>query len=330
MSAPGFRNLVITGVPFIVWLTLVIAGTARPSAAQTQKNYVVITVSTKDLSSAPIWLADRLGYFKKEGLEPRIVVMRSDLQIASLISGDADFAGSLSSVTKAAAVGIPVKIVVSFFNGGFFYLVTKPDITDIKMMRKKTIAISRYGSATDFDARAVLKHFSLEAGRDVTILPVGGGTNRLTSLVSGRVDGAILTEGENEHAEKAGMKALLSTGQFNKQPVGGLGTSIEKIRTNRDFLVKSLRAVYRALTVIKNDKNAIKDFFDKELAISAKQFDSAYESMLKVFLSEGEIPASDLVAPYEDARKAATKPPPVGLDDLVDWSLLRVARASAK
>jgi ABC-type nitrate/sulfonate/bicarbonate transport system substrate-binding protein len=123
----------------IIWLAVVIAWVARPSEAQTQKNHVVITVSTKDLSSAPVWLAERFGYFKKEGLESRIVVMRSDLQIASLISGDVDFAGSLSSVTKAAAVGIPVRIVMSFFNGSFFYLVTKPDITDIKMLRKKTI-----------------------------------------------------------------------------------------------------------------------------------------------------------------------------------------------
>jgi ABC-type nitrate/sulfonate/bicarbonate transport system substrate-binding protein len=330
MTIDSFRRHVIIIVPFFIWLALIIAGSPRPSAAQTDKNYVVITVSTKDLSSAPVWLAERFGYFKKEGLESRIVVMRSDLQIASLISGDADFAGSLSSVTKAAAVGIPVKIVMSFFNGSFFYLVTKPDITDIKMLRKKTIAISRYGSATDFDARETLKHFSLEAGRDVTLLTVGGGTNRLASLVSGRVDGAILTEGEKEQAEKAGMKALFSTGQFNRQPVGGLGTSIEKIRTNRDGLVRSLRAVYRALTVMKNDKNAIKGFFDKDLAISANQFDSAYESMLKVLLPDGEIAASDLVAPYEDARKAATKPPPVAVDELSDWSLLRGARASVK
>lgn len=330
MAADTFRKLMIVIVPFIGWILLVVAGTAVPSAAQTQKNHVVITVSTKDLSSSPVWLAERFGFFRKEGIESKIVVMRSDLQIASVISGDADFAGSLSSVTKAAAVGVPVKIVVSFFNGSFFYLVTKPEITDIKMLRKKTIAISRYGSATDFDVRATLKHFALEAGRDVTILPVGGGTNRLASLVSGRVDGAILTEGEKEHAEKAGMKALFSTGQFNKQPVGGLGTSIEKIRTHREGLLRSLRAVYRAMIVMKNDKNAIKDFFDKELAIGANQFDSAYDSMLKVMLPDGEIQASDLVAPYEDARKAATKPPPVGVDELADWSLLRAARASVK
>src|ERR1044071_2421802 len=99
MTIRDFQKLRIFVVFFL--LLLVLDLTARPSAAQAQKNYVVITVSTKDLSSAPVWLAERLGYFKKEGLDSRIVVMRSDLQIASLISGDADFAGSLSSVTKA-------------------------------------------------------------------------------------------------------------------------------------------------------------------------------------------------------------------------------------
>jgi hypothetical protein len=105
---------------------------------------------------------------------------------------------------------------------------------------------------------------------------------------------------------------------------------LEKIRTSREMLLRSLRAVYRALSVMKNDKNAIKEFFAKDLAISATQFESAYDSMMKVLLPDGEIPVSDLAAPYEDARKAATKPPPVGLDELVDWSLLRTARAGIK
>jgi ABC-type nitrate/sulfonate/bicarbonate transport system substrate-binding protein len=315
---------------FLTAVLLAIVGSQAPATAQAQRSEVVITVSTKDLSSGPVWLAQRLGFFKTEGLDPKIVVMRSDLQIASLISGDSDFAGSLSSVTKAAAVGIPVKIVISFFNGSFFYLVTRPEITDVKMLRKKTIAISRYGSATDFDAKATLKHFSLETPRDVTILPVGGGTNRLTSLVSGRVDGAILTEGEKEVAEKSGMKALLSTGQFNNQPVGGLGSSVEKIRGSRDILVRSLRAVYRGLTVLKTDKNRTRDFFARDLGISATQFESAYDSMLKVMLPDGEIAVNDLAAPYEDARKAATKTPAVALDDLVDWSLLRAARGNVR
>jgi len=312
---------------WLIFVFLIIV--ARSSSAQSLKP-MVFAVSTKDVSSSPVWIAGNLGYFKGEGIDARIVVMRSDLQVAGVISGDVDFAGSLSSVTKAAAVGIPVKIVVSFFNGGFFYLVTKPDITNIEGLKGKVVAISRYGSATDFDARATFRHFGLDPSRDVKIIPVGGGGNRLASLVSKRVDAAILTINEKLQAERAGMRTLVSTGQYNKQPVGGLGTSVQKIRSSRDGLVRALRAVYRTLVVMEKDRNAVKGFFEKELAINPEQFDDAYDAVMKVFLPNGEIDAKDLSEPYEDARKAATNPPPVSVNDLIDWSILREARSSVK
>ena len=71
MISDRVHRLVITVVSLVVWLALIIAGSARPSTAQTQRNDVVITVSTKDLSSAPVWLAQRFGFFKKEGIESK-------------------------------------------------------------------------------------------------------------------------------------------------------------------------------------------------------------------------------------------------------------------
>ena len=71
MISDRVHRLVITVVSLVVWLALIIAGSARPSVAQTQKNDVVITVSTKDLSSSPVWLAQRFGFFKKEGIESK-------------------------------------------------------------------------------------------------------------------------------------------------------------------------------------------------------------------------------------------------------------------
>lgn len=321
-----FRFRFFASAPLICALLIIVA---RSSGAQSLKP-VVFAVSTKDVSSSPVWIAEKLGYFKGEGIDGRIVIMRSDLQVTGVISGDVDFAGSLSSVTKAAAVGVPVKIVLSFFNGSFFYIVTKPDITSVEALKGKILAISRYGSATDFDARATLRHFGLDPSRDVKIIAVGGGGNRLASLVSKRVDAAILTINEKLQAERAGMRTLVSTGQHNKQPVGGLGTSVQKIRSNRDGLVRAIRAVYRTLVVMKNDRSAVRGFFEKELAINPEQFDDAYDAVMKVFLPNGEIDAKDLSEPYEDARKAATNPPPVSLNDLIDWTILREVRSSVK
>jgi NitT/TauT family transport system substrate-binding protein len=291
----------------------------------------MIAVSNpKEISAAPMLLAKYLGYFKDEGIDASFVVMSSDISMKGLVTGDVDFTSSVSSVIKAAAIGIPVKTVMNFFNGSFFYLLTKPEITHIEQLRHRVIGISRYGSATDFDARATLRHFGMDPAKDVNILAVGGGSARIASLISGRVAAAILNNVEKITAEKAGMRALLLTGQYVKQPVGGLGTSVQQLADRRDSIRRSLRAIVRASAVMRSDPSKVKGFLVQTLELKPEQADSIYADMVKVFLPTGKIDLQDLAAPYEDARKQVPKAPPVALSGVVDYSLLDEIQSAAK
>ena len=78
---------------------------------------------------------------------------------------------------------------------------------------------------------------------------------------------------------------------------------------------------------MQNNPDVVKEYFEKEPAFGWEHLDAAYESAMKVFLNTGEMDPKDLAAPYEDARKAATNPPPVSINDLIDWSILRQVRA---
>ncbi len=302
-----------------------------PGAAEAQSlKPMVFAVSSTDVSASPIYVAQHLGYFRDEGIDAKIVIIRSDIAMKGLVTGDVDFASSLSSVVKAAAVGAPVKAVLNFFNGSFFYLVTKPNITTVEQLRGKILAVSRYGSATDFDARAALKHFGLDPNKDVKILAVGGGPTRIAALLSERVDATILNNIEKVAAENSGMKVLLFTGQYVRQPVGGLGISVQRILEKRDDVRRGVKAVYRALLAMKTDRNKTKGAFEKNLNVKPDQFDEVYGDAMKVFLPTGKIDLQDLVGPYEDARKAATNLPPVSLNNLVDYSILEEARKAIK
>jgi ABC-type nitrate/sulfonate/bicarbonate transport system substrate-binding protein len=298
-------------------------------SAQTLKS-VVFAVSATDVSASPIFVAEELGYLKAEGIDSKIVLIRSDIAMKGLVTGDVDFASSISSVVKASAIGAPIKTLINFFNGSFFYLVTRPGITNIEQLRGKTVAISRYGSATDFDARAAFRHFNLDPIKDVKLIAIGGGPTRIAALVSGHVDAAILNNIEKIPAEKAGMKPLLFTGQYLRQPVGGLGAGVQKMTDGREEIRKSIRAVYRALTVMKSDRNRVKATFAKRLDVKPENFDTIYDDAMRVFLPSGEIDLADLSAPYDDARKQAVNAPPVPLTSLVDYSILQEARKTIK
>ena len=319
-------------VRFSISLLLVFALFIVESASLSAQSLkpMVFAVSATDVSASPIFVAEHLGYFKEEGIDAKIVVIRSDIAMKGLITGDVDFASSISSVVKAAAIGAPVKTVINFFNGSFFYLVTKPSITNIDQLKGKTVAISRYGSATDFDARGAFRHFGLDPSKDVKILAIGGGPTRIAALISGHVDSAILNNIEKLPAEKAGMKALLFTGQYLKQPVGGLGTAVQTITERRDDIRKGVKALYRALAIMKTDRNKVRAAFEKALGVKPENFDDIYRDAMKVFLPNGKIDLADLTAPYDDARKQAATAPPVSLNALVDYSILDEVQKTLK
>ena len=302
----------------------------RACFGQSLRPAILSLSSPKEISALPMLFAKHLGYFKEEGIDAKLVIMSSDIAMKGLLTGDVDFASSVSSVIKAAAIGVPVKTVMNFFNGSFFYLVSKPEFTRIEQLRNKTVAISRYGSATDFDARATFRHFGLDPAKDVNILAVGGGTARIAGLISGRFDATILNNLERIAAEKAGMRALLLTGQYVKQPVGGLGTSVQQLSERRDVLRRSLKATYRTFAVMRSDPAKTKAFLVDALDVKPEHTDGIYEDMMKVFLPGGKIDLKDLAETYADARKSAPKPVQIPLAGLVDYSLLDEIQASLK
>jgi len=303
---------------------------ATSNSTAQSSNRIIFALSTKDPSTVPILIASHLGYFRDEGIDGNIVLMRSDIGVKGLITGDVDFTSSISSVVKATAVGIPVKTVLNFFNGSFFYLVTKPTFTSIEQLRGKIIGVSRYGSAADFDARATFRHFSIDPNKDVKILAAGTPASRISALISGHLDAAILSSTEKLPAEEAGMKALLFTGQYVKQPVGGLGTSVQRIADRRDDVRKGVRAVYRGLMAMRTQRDRVKHVFEKELAVKPEQFNSVYEDTIRVLLSNGTIDLENLREPYEDARKQASNPPQLNLATLVDYSVLDEVRKTLR
>jgi NitT/TauT family transport system substrate-binding protein len=285
---------------------------------------IVIGVSNPDnVTFFPLYLAKESGYFREQGLDPQLIVMNSDLAVKALLTGDVDYAASTAIVTKAAAMGLPVKILVSFFNGTDFSLVAKPEFKTVPELRGKVLSVSRLGSAADFDLREALKHFGLDPAKDVKIIPVGAGPNRLMSLLTGKVDGTIINVSESIRAQEQGMRVLVSTGQYNRQSLTGLGAATSKITNNRDEVRRVLKAVSRAMDDFKDRKEKIKPILIKHTKIRPEHFDFVYQKNLDVFSADGSLTEADVRIGYLDARKGAVNPPSVEMSSLFDLGPLR-------
>lgn len=305
-------------------LTLGLLVFPAPRASAQAPRKVVIAVSNPDnITFFPLYFAKEAGYFREQVIEPQFIVMNSDLAIKALLTGDVDYAGSTVITTKAAALGFPVKIIMSFFNGTDFSLVTKPEIKTTNDLKGKTIAVSRLGSAADSDLREALQHLGLDANKDVKILAVGAGPNRLISLLTGKVDATIINVAETIRAQEQGMRPMVSTGKFNRQTLTGLGVATSKIAQNRDEVRSVVRAVYRALEDFRDRKEKIQPFLIKHTKIKPEHFDFVYQKNLEVLSRDGSVTEADVRAGYLDARKSASNPPPVEITSLYDLTILR-------
>jgi NitT/TauT family transport system substrate-binding protein len=307
-------------VALILFFCTVVTSTAF---SQTPRKIIIGVSNPDNVTFFPLYLAKDAGYFREQGLEPQMIVMNSDLAVKALVTGDVDYAASTASVAKAAALGFPVKIIVSFFNGTDFSLVSKPEIKTPADLKNKIIAVSRFGSAADFDAREALTHLGLDPAKDVKIIPVGAGPNRLISLLTGKVDAAIINVAESIRAQEQGMRVLISTGKFNRQTLTGLGAATNKIAQNRDEVRRVVRAVTRAVDDFKNRKEKIQPLLIKHTRIKPEHFEFVYQKNLEVLSPDGSVAEADVKSAYIDARKSAANLPPVEISSLFDLSVLR-------
>jgi NitT/TauT family transport system substrate-binding protein len=309
---------------FATLSALILCASLSSHAAAQSLRKIVIGVSNPDnVTFFPLYLAKESGYFREQGLDPQMIVMNSDLAVKALVTGDVDYAASTAIVTKAAALGLPVKIIISFFNGTDFSLVAKPEYKTVNDLKGKIISVSRLGSAADFDLREALTHFGLDPAKDVKIIPVGAGPNRLISLLTGKVDGTIINVSETIRAQEQGMRVLVSTGQFNRQTLTGLGAATSKISQNRDEVKRVLKAVLRAMDDFKNHKDKIRPLLIKHTKIRPEYFDFIYQKNLDVFSPDGSLGEADVRTGYLDARKGAINAPPVEMSSVFDLGPLR-------
>jgi NitT/TauT family transport system substrate-binding protein len=147
-------------------------------------------------SSAAVWAALETKTFQKHGLEPEYIIIDN-----GTVAGQALLAGELQYLISTGALAITanvkggdIAIIGGIINFIPFQLIGRPEIKNADDLRGKRIAISRFGSASDFAAREALKKLRLDPVKDSAIIQVGGQSARFTALMQNSVQAAVFNE----------------------------------------------------------------------------------------------------------------------------------------
>jgi NitT/TauT family transport system substrate-binding protein len=247
----------------IMWALLtsaVLSGifvTSPANAAEPRKMIVPYTPLTG--ASTPFWIAIEEKLFQKYGLEiaPLFISGGSSAIVPAMTSGQFDI----------GAVGGGA-VVLNRFSGGDLITIgaqtgvyttdcfAKPEIKSIRDLKGKTIAVTRFGTSTHFAGLSML-HLGGLKPTDVVFIQIGGSSEAIAGLSSGRVDAAMLGYPASEVALKKGFRQLtvLAKGEDGAFPTTAIAAreSWLKDSKNREIALNFLRAFTDGLTLARTD-----------------------------------------------------------------------------
>jgi NitT/TauT family transport system substrate-binding protein len=150
------------------------------------------------------------GFFKKAGLDVTLIYVNSGVLASQVVaSGTAQAAAiTATDALRVMAAGVPMKIIMVNIDQFQHLFVARPGIKGPEDMKGKKVAVSRYGSFSDIQTRFLVRQWGMDPDKDVQILQIGNSAARAAALISGGVDGAIVTPFFIPSAKKAGLNVI--------------------------------------------------------------------------------------------------------------------------
>lgn len=266
------------------------------------------------------------GYYAAVGMDVELIAMRAPTANLAVLSGSVEFSTVPLVGLNTALRGGALKIIMVHFDKPQHVLFVKNDLQNVKLLRGKKVAVSGPGVIDDVLLREVLAKNGIDANKEMAILSMGSADTRVTSLISGAVDGAMIIAPHTFAAKDAGFRELVV---FRDQglllPSGGIAVRDETIRNDPGLVERFTRASMMGFLHSRDNRAGAIRVLSKTLrieeAIAAKVYDSSRPTMtvdgtlgddaqkkMAAFVAKSsglkEIVAADKAFDFSFARKA--------------------------
>ena len=187
-------------------------GLAAPPAAfaqsaRTPLSAVVISVS---VTIWPAIVADKMGYFKDEGLDFDFINSGASTRSVQQVAAGSAPIGSSSMVDTLRAIdkGAKVKVFLNSLAVGTHSLIGQKGINSVKELKGKRVMTGGTGDITNLWWIAMAKANGLDPEKDVELLFSGATSARLAALAAGAVDATMLSTPQSFQAIQNGYADL--------------------------------------------------------------------------------------------------------------------------
>ena len=243
------------------------------ATAQAQER-VRLGLSSVSATSGSIWVAEEKGLFKKHGIDAEVIVIGGGAArvVSSLLSGEIQFSvGGGDAVIRADLRGADGVLVASPMKTGLQRLMVRPEIKSPADLKGKTIAITRFGSASHWVLQLFLRKWGMRTD-EIKMLQLGSSPAMFASLENNAVEGAVFTIPTFFLAEERGYRILADPVDME---IYYLQNSVDSTRSyikrNRDQALRVIKALCEGLAYFRKNKKESIEIMQKKLRIQSAQ-----------------------------------------------------------
>jgi len=300
------------------------------AAAQASGKKVRLGIAATSVGFLPIYAAYHRGFFRDEGIELEIILMSLAAANNAFFKREIDYSAGLTGLALAAARNYPAKILIFTVARPLQSFMSRKEIKEPRDLKGRKVAGSSPGGSATILAYQALRHFGLEPGKDVQVLPMGGsGAGRFAVLEQGIVDAALLSVPENIYALHQGYNELIFLGDVVHFPQNGFGASAARIQQQPDEVYRMVRATLRGLGFVMDEahRDQARDILMKQWRVSDPKLADEMLGYLKRGLAKDAAISPQAVQYFLDlTRETANVSQLIGADQAVDFSFLERAR----
>src|SRR5262249_28571194 len=262
----------------IIDLCLIALIVIFPSAAASAQEKIRIAPSSPGLAAWPVHLAAKEKFFAAEGLDAEVIVMRTNVGIAALVTGSIDFTTAGGSAMRAAVNGAPLKMVLNITKKADLWVLSQKNIQRVEDLRGKMIGVGGNWGTQFYMVIEALKHY----GADKDIQLVSTGDVAYLSLQQGSMPAVALTPPYSILAKRQGYPDLVRTGDVvSVSPTTGLVTTRDRIEREPKRIRRVIRVVTKAVDYATVRRAETVQFIMRQYKMEKEVADSVYDAIME-------------------------------------------------
>jgi NitT/TauT family transport system substrate-binding protein len=176
--------------------------------------------------------------------------------VQNLISKEVAFAQMAGAgAIQSRLRGSDVVMIAGFLNTLDYQLMVDKSITRPDQLKGKIMAVSRFGSSSDFATRYALEKYGLVPEKDVTILEIGSQPARFAALEAGRIQAAMVAVPLTLKAKALGFQSLADLQMLGLEyQHTGLATTQALIKSRPDLVRNIMKAYVEGIHYFKTHR----------------------------------------------------------------------------